>query len=79
MPGKRARPDLRGPRRSNAPWLPGASTIGWCEQDYVDLIAASPAVGFLAKATLSAGAIRDLIDGGGLDETGEPVSGPRGR
>jgi CheY-like chemotaxis protein len=31
------------------------------EQDYSDLIAASPAVGFLAKAALSAGAIRDLL------------------
>ena len=31
------------------------------EQDYADLIAASPAVGFLSKSTLSAGAIRDLL------------------
>jgi DNA-binding NarL/FixJ family response regulator len=33
------------------------------EQDYADLIAASPAVGFLSKSTLSAGAIRDLLGG----------------
>jgi CheY-like chemotaxis protein len=33
------------------------------EQDYADLIAASPAVGFLAKTALSARAIRDLLDG----------------
>jgi DNA-binding NarL/FixJ family response regulator len=33
------------------------------EQDYRDLIAASPAVGFLAKETLSGRAIRDLLDG----------------
>jgi DNA-binding NarL/FixJ family response regulator len=32
------------------------------EQDYADLIADSPAIGFLAKANLSAGAIRDLLD-----------------
>jgi CheY-like chemotaxis protein len=32
------------------------------EQDYADLIAASPAVGFLAKAALSASAIRELLD-----------------
>jgi DNA-binding NarL/FixJ family response regulator len=32
------------------------------EQDYADLIADSPAIGFLAKAELSAGAIRDLLD-----------------
>lgn len=31
------------------------------EQDYADLIAASPAVGFLSKSTLSAGSIRDLL------------------
>jgi CheY-like chemotaxis protein len=46
------------------------------EQDYADLIAASPAVGFLAKATLSARAIRDLLDGHGVDSAGEQVSGP---
>jgi DNA-binding NarL/FixJ family response regulator len=45
------------------------------EQDYVDLIAASPAVGFLPKTGLSASAIRNLLDGaGGAD----PVSEPRG-
>jgi CheY-like chemotaxis protein len=49
------------------------------EQDYADLIAASPAVGFLAKAALSAGAIRDLLDGLGMDGAGKPVNGPQGR
>jgi DNA-binding NarL/FixJ family response regulator len=47
------------------------------EQDYADLIADSPAVGFLHKPTLSAEAIRDLLGRGDAD--GEPVSGPRGR
>jgi DNA-binding NarL/FixJ family response regulator len=32
------------------------------EQDYAELIAASPAVGFLPKTALSANAITDLID-----------------
>src|SRR4051794_19984230 len=32
------------------------------EQDYADLIAASPAAGFLAKTALSARGIRDLLD-----------------
>jgi DNA-binding NarL/FixJ family response regulator len=32
------------------------------EQDYRDLIAASPALGFLPKAALSAAAIRDLLE-----------------
>jgi DNA-binding NarL/FixJ family response regulator len=31
------------------------------EQDYAELIAASPAIGFLPKTTLSADAIRDLL------------------
>jgi DNA-binding NarL/FixJ family response regulator len=37
------------------------------EQDYAELIAASPAIGFLPKTALSADAIRELL------------SGPRGR
>jgi CheY-like chemotaxis protein len=49
------------------------------EQDYADLIAASPAVGFLAKTALSVRAIRDLLDGHGKDNPVEPVSGPPGR
>ena len=32
------------------------------EEDYAELIAESPAVGFLPKTTLSAHAIRDLLD-----------------
>jgi len=35
------------------------------EEDYADLIAASPAIGFLSKADLSASAIRDLVEGRG--------------
>jgi DNA-binding NarL/FixJ family response regulator len=35
------------------------------EQDYAELIAASPAVGFLPKTALSAAAIRDLLAGDG--------------
>jgi CheY-like chemotaxis protein len=50
------------------------------EEDYAELIAASPAVGFLAKSELSAAAVRSLLernkeDGGVV----EPLSGPRGR
>jgi DNA-binding NarL/FixJ family response regulator len=48
------------------------------ERDYADLIAASPAIGFLPKAALSAGAIHDLLGsrGGGVVDL---VSGPRER
>jgi DNA-binding NarL/FixJ family response regulator len=49
------------------------------EQDYADLIVASPAVGFLPKSALSAAAIRDLLDGKGDDGPGTAVSEPRGR
>jgi len=31
------------------------------EQDYAELIAGSPAIGFLPKSVLSADAIRDLL------------------
>jgi DNA-binding NarL/FixJ family response regulator len=47
------------------------------EDDFADLIAASPAVGFLSKADLSAGAIRDLL---GLEGDGAAgrANGPPG-
>jgi DNA-binding NarL/FixJ family response regulator len=35
---------------------------GHAEQDYADLIAASPAIGFVAKTSLSARAIRRLLE-----------------
>jgi DNA-binding NarL/FixJ family response regulator len=46
------------------------------EQDYTDLIAASPVVGFLPKSALSADAIRDLIKSHGNGDPLDPVSGP---
>ena len=46
------------------------------EEDYAELIAASPAVGFLSKSTLSAAAIRELLAGHG---DGGRLSGPPGR
>jgi DNA-binding NarL/FixJ family response regulator len=45
------------------------------EEDYADLIAQSPAVGFLPKSGLSAGAIRDLLHGGASGSSLGPVSG----
>jgi DNA-binding NarL/FixJ family response regulator len=42
------------------------------EADYAELVAASPAVGFLAKVALSAGAIRDLLAGQGDGSRGDP-------
>ena len=33
------------------------------EEDFADLIAQSPALGFLSKSRLSAGAIRDMLEG----------------
>jgi DNA-binding NarL/FixJ family response regulator len=46
------------------------------EQDYAELITASPAIGFLPKTALSAAAIRDLLAGHN-DGSGHPVDGPR--
>jgi DNA-binding NarL/FixJ family response regulator len=63
--------------RSASPAAPRVILISThAEQDYADLIAASPAVGFLAKTALSAGAIRDLL--AGRDDRG-PATWPRGR
>jgi DNA-binding NarL/FixJ family response regulator len=49
------------------------------EEDYADLIAASPVLGFLAKSDLSVGAVRDLLDGRGGSGAGSAVSVPPGR
>jgi CheY-like chemotaxis protein len=49
------------------------------EQDYSDLIAASPVVGFLPKSRLSAQAIRELLTSRGDGHPADPVSGPPGR
>jgi DNA-binding NarL/FixJ family response regulator len=49
------------------------------EQDYTDLIAASPVVGFLPKSGLSAEAIRALISSRDDGRPADPVSGPPGR
>jgi DNA-binding NarL/FixJ family response regulator len=49
------------------------------EQDYTDLIAASPVVGFLSKSALSADAIRALITSHGDGHPIDPVSGSSGR
>ena len=48
------------------------------EQDFADMIAASPAVGFLCKSALSPGAIRDFLGGRDDDDAAGGVSGPRG-
>jgi DNA-binding NarL/FixJ family response regulator len=45
------------------------------EQDYAELIAASPAVGFLPKTTLSADAIRDLLPRGSRPGPAAPAPG----
>lgn len=41
------------------------------EEDYADLIAASPAIGFLPKTSLSAAAVRALLDEVGETQGGE--------
>ncbi|MFZ0118867.1 MAG: response regulator transcription factor [Pseudonocardiaceae bacterium] len=49
------------------------------EQDFTDLIAANPVLGFLSKSALSVDAIRALITSRGDGHPVDPVSGPRGR
>jgi DNA-binding NarL/FixJ family response regulator len=43
------------------------------EEDYAELIAASPAIGFLSKAELSGGAIRAWLGGRGERDPSAPV------
>ena len=47
-------------------------------QDYAELIAASPALGFLAKSALSASAVRDLLEKRGEGGRGGAVTEPPG-
>jgi DNA-binding NarL/FixJ family response regulator len=46
------------------------------EQDFADMIATSPALGFLAKFALSCRAIRDLVGGRDSGDLARPVSEP---
>jgi DNA-binding NarL/FixJ family response regulator len=46
--------------------------------DYVDLIEASPVLGFLPKSALSGAAIRELLDSRGGGNSPDPVSAPQG-
>jgi DNA-binding NarL/FixJ family response regulator len=48
------------------------------EQDYADLIEASPALGFLAKSDLSASAVRDLLESRGEGGRDRAVTEPPG-
>jgi DNA-binding NarL/FixJ family response regulator len=49
------------------------------EDDYADMIATTPVSGFLAKSSLSADAIRDLLGSRGDGDPFTVVSGPPGR
>jgi DNA-binding NarL/FixJ family response regulator len=47
------------------------------EQDYAELIAASPAVGFLSKTAISASAIQELLDSSPGSDGDDSVTGPQ--
>ena len=47
------------------------------EQDYAELIAATPAIGFLSKTAISASAIQDLLDSHPESNCDDSVSGPQ--
>jgi DNA-binding NarL/FixJ family response regulator len=66
-------------RLSGHPSAPVILISTHAEEDYADLVADSPALGFVPKAALSAGAIRDLLDGRSLDTPVHPVSEPPGK
>jgi DNA-binding NarL/FixJ family response regulator len=44
----------------------------YAEEDYADLIAGSPALGFIPKAPLSAAAVERMLDGAGRPSSGTP-------
>lgn len=49
------------------------------EQDYAEVIAAGPAIGFLSKTGISAGAIQALLGSQRNSDRNDGVSEPRGR
>jgi CheY-like chemotaxis protein len=51
----------------------------YAQEDFADLIADSPAVGFIPKTALSVAAIRELLGGHGTADPAGTVTGPRGR
>jgi CheY-like chemotaxis protein len=58
--------------RSGRPAPPPVILISThAEQDFADMIATSPAIGFLGKMNLTPGAIRDLVDGVATVEQGD--------
>ena len=65
-------------RQLSQPAAPVILVSTHAEEDYADLLADSPAVGFLSKAVLSAGAIRELLNGRSVDTAVHPVSEPPG-
>jgi len=68
---------LAGTAQGPAPPVILIST--YAEEDYADLIVDSPALGFIAKAALSAGAIRALLDRPAPDGAPRQVTGPQER
>ena len=48
----------------------------YAEEDYADLLVDNPAVGFIPKTTLSAAAIRELLDGPRTDVPPRRITGP---
>jgi DNA-binding NarL/FixJ family response regulator len=51
--------------RANYATSPVILVSDYSEQDYADLIAATPVLGFLSKSALSASAVRDLLESRG--------------
>jgi DNA-binding NarL/FixJ family response regulator len=51
----------------------------YAQEDFAELIDASPAVGFIAKDALSVSAVRELLDGHGTEAPSGTVTGPPGR
>jgi CheY-like chemotaxis protein len=66
--------------RSAGPAPPAVILIStYAQEDFAELVAGSPAAGFIPKAALSVSAIRELLDDHGSDAPPGPITEPPGR
>jgi DNA-binding NarL/FixJ family response regulator len=70
---------MRIHKQANHATSPVILISAYDERDYAELIAASPALGFVSKSALSASAVRDLLESRGGGGSGRAVTGPPGK
>jgi DNA-binding NarL/FixJ family response regulator len=68
--------EVAGMLRADADSAPVILISTQAEDDFIDLILASPALGFLPKSTLSGHAVRDLLESRSDGDPADPVKTP---